>query len=75
MTSKVRISGDAAHPSYRWAAEELGASARPRWNFHKYLIAPDGRLVDWFATPVSPTSDRVIRTIESHLPGTEAGAT
>ena len=75
MTSKVRISGDAAHPFYRWAAEELGASARPRWNFHKYLIAPDGRLVDWFATPVSPTSDRVIRAIESHLPGTEAGAT
>ncbi len=70
MTSKVHVSGDDPHPFYRWAVKELGAAAKPRWNFHKYLIAPDGRLVDWFATPISPTSERVMRAIEVHLPKT-----
>jgi len=74
MTSKVHVAGDDAHPFYRWAAKKLGAAAKPRWNFHKYLIAPDGRLVDWFATPISPTSERVMRAIEAHLPKTAAGA-
>ena len=70
MTSKVHVKGDAAHPFYRWAADELGFAAKPRWNFHKYLIAPDGRLVDWFATTTSPTAERATRAIEAHLPET-----
>lgn len=74
MTTKVHVKGEAAHPFYRWAAEELSATAKPRWNFHKYLIAPDGSLVDWFATPTSPTSDRVMRTIEAQLPEALAGS-
>ena len=68
LTSKVRVKGDDAHPFYRWAAAELGSAAQPRWNFHKYLIAPDGRLVGWFSTPTSPTSETVLRAIEAHLP-------
>ena len=73
MTGKVRVTGDEAHPFYRWAAVQLGADAAPRWNFHKYLIAPDGRLVGWFPTPTSPTSDEVIRAIESQLPAPAGG--
>lgn len=68
MTSKVHVKGDDAHPFYRWAAKELGFAAKPRLNFHKYLIAPDGRLVDWFASPTLPSAKRVRRAIEAHLP-------
>ena len=68
MTSKVHVKGEEAHPFYRWAAQELGFDAKPRWNFHKYLISPDGRLVDWFSTPTSPTSEPVLRAIEAQLP-------
>lgn len=68
MTAKVRVKVDAAHGFYRWAADELGVAAKPRWNFHKYLISPDGQLVDWFATTTSPTSQRVLRAIEAQLP-------
>ena len=56
MTSKVQVKGDDAHPFYRWAGGEVGALGKPRWNFHKYLIGPDGRLVEWFSTPTKPTS-------------------
>jgi len=68
MTSKVHVKGEDAHPFYRWANDELGSAAQPRWNFHKYLISPDGQLVDWFSTPTSPTSERVLRAIEAQLP-------
>jgi len=68
LTEKTRVKGKDAHPFYRWAKAELGAMATPRWNFHKYLVGPDGRLVDWFATPTSPTSSKVVKTVESVLP-------
>jgi glutathione peroxidase len=68
MTEKAEVSGDHAHPFYSWAGRELGMIAKPRWNFHKYLVAPDGRLVNWFSTPTSPTSGKVIKAIEAILP-------
>jgi len=74
MTSKVSVKGKDAHPFYRWAAQQLGLNARPRWNFHKYLISTDGRLVDWFSTPTSPTSKRVLRANEAQLTKTMGSA-
>ena len=68
LTEKVKVSGDDAHPFFRWAAKEMGPLAKPRWNFHKYLIAPDGRLVDWFSTVTSPDAASVSRSIEANLP-------
>ena len=75
MTSKVHVKGQGAHPFYKWASEELGAESKPRWNFHKYLVAPDGRLVEWFPTSTSPSADKVVRTIEGYLPqGSESAS-
>lgn len=68
MTEKVVVAGEEAHPFYRWAARELGPLALPRWNFHKYLVAPDGRLVDWFSSITAPDSARLIKAVESALP-------
>ena len=68
MTAKVHVKGQSAHPFYEWAASAFGPTGTPRWNFHKYLIAPDGRLADWFSTATSPTSEKVARAIEAQLP-------
>ena len=67
MTTKEVVSGDAAHPFYKWAATHFGTLSKPRWNFHKYLVAPDGQLAGWFSTITSPTSDKVVRAIEAQL--------
>ena len=69
LTTKVPVKGAEAHPFYLWAAQVLGPEARPRWNFHKYLIAPDGRLVGWFPTATEPMSKSVLEAIEAQLPG------
>jgi len=68
LTEKVRVKGKDAHPFYVWAARELGTIAKPRWNFHKYLVASDGQLVNWFSTPTSPLASRVIKAVEKALP-------
>jgi glutathione peroxidase len=44
LAAKVHVTGAEAHPFYKWAAEVAGEAASPRWNFHKYLVAPDGEL-------------------------------
>jgi len=68
LTEKVKVVGDDAHPFYQWAAKELGVLAKPHWNFHKYLIAPDGRLVDWFSSVTTPDSLRLVKAVEAALP-------
>lgn len=68
LTEKSKVVGDDAHPFYLWAAKELGPLAKPRWNFHKYLVAPDGRLVDWFSSVTTPDSSRVAKAVEAVLP-------
>ena len=67
LTAKTTVVGGDAHPFYRWAGRELGPAARPRWNFHKYLVARDGRIDDWFSTVTGPTSRRVVAAIERVL--------
>lgn len=68
MTDKNQVVGDEAHPFYRWAATALGADQAPRWNFHKYLVGPDGRLVAAIPTRSEPTSEPVIAAVEKVLP-------
>jgi glutathione peroxidase len=68
LTDKVAVSGAAAHPFYRWALAELGAAAAPRWNFHKYLVSPDGRLVGWFPTRTAPDAPELLQAVEAALP-------
>lgn len=68
LMDKSVVSGPDAHPFYQWAAAQVGMAGVPRWNFHKYLIAPDGRLVDWFSTLTKPTDSKVTAAIEAILP-------
>ncbi|MBP6819024.1 MAG: glutathione peroxidase [Ferrovibrio sp.] len=67
LADKQKVSGAEAHPVYKWLAAEFGELAKPRWNFHKYLIAGDGSAVDWFSTATKPTEAKVTKAIEAEL--------
>ena len=67
LTSKQVVSGPQAHPFYRWAADTLGAGAAPKWNFHKYLVGRDGRLLGAFPTRVTPQAPELIQAVEAAL--------
>ena len=67
MTEKSVVKGNNAHPFYKWAKQELGFMAAPKWNFHKYLIDKEGKLTDWYATTTSPTSEKIQKRVEGIL--------
>lgn len=67
LAAKTRVRGSEAHPFFRWAAAQSGPLARPRWNFHKYLVAPDGTLADWFSPLTGPRARRLTRALERTL--------
>lgn len=67
LTTKVHVTGKETHPFYKWAAKAAGEAASPRWNFHKYLVGPDGELAAWFPTKTSPSAKDVTAAIEDAL--------
>tara|TARA_B110000014_G_C20080664_1_gene564630 strand:- start:32 stop:583 length:552 start_codon:yes stop_codon:yes gene_type:complete len=67
MTEKVIVKGDNAHPFYKWAKENFGKSAVPKWNFHKIIIDKNGKVADTFASITNPSSKRFIKVIEKNL--------
>ena len=67
MAEKTPVTGDKAHAFYKWARKEFGLIGAPKWNFHKYLINPQGQLVDYFHSTTSPTSKKIKRTIDNIL--------
>ena len=68
LTEKCRVIGTEAHPFYGWIAATLGEAGTPRWNFHKYLVGPDGQLAGAWPTQVAPTDNRITSEIERLLP-------
>ena len=68
LAEKTRVVGAAAHPFYRWVAERLGEAGAPRWNFHKYLIGPEGDLAGAWPSQVRPTDAAITAEIDALLP-------
>tara|TARA_B100001057_G_C22259367_1_gene722589 strand:+ start:67 stop:576 length:510 start_codon:yes stop_codon:yes gene_type:complete len=64
MTEKINVIGADSHPFYKWAKENYGISAIPKWNFHKIIIGKNGKVVDTFASFTKPTSKKFIKLIE-----------
>ena len=67
LTSIQNIKGDNAHPLYKWITGNTSVIGQPRWNFHKYLISKDGKILNWFSSMTSPTSDGLLKQVEQAL--------
>ena len=67
MTAKTDVKGDNAHEIYKWAFDNHGKSTIPKWNFHKILINPNGKIEDTFMSFTRPTSKKIINSIENLL--------
>ena len=67
MTSIEKVRGENAHPLYKWVASNTSVIGQPRWNFHKFLIGKDGKIINWFSSMTSPTSEGLVKQIEEAL--------
>jgi glutathione peroxidase len=71
MFDKVVTKGDAKDPLYRVLTEDTGEGIKGElaWNFTKFLIDPQGRVVRRFEPAVKPTDPELIAALEQVLPG------
>jgi glutathione peroxidase len=60
MAAISHVKGPEAHPFFAWA----GA---PRWNFFKYLVGRDGRLLQTYPSRVEPSSPELLGAVEAAL--------
>ncbi|GIJ25365.1 glutathione peroxidase [Micromonospora qiuiae] len=71
LTEKVEVNGPGRHPLYSalvGAADAEGHTGDVRWNFEKFLVAPDGTVAARFAPTTTPDDAALRSTIEKYLP-------
>jgi glutathione peroxidase len=65
MIEKGSVTGAGANPFFKQLAAATGSA--PQWNFHKYLIAPDGKTVYSFDTQVEPDAREIMSRLRPML--------
>jgi glutathione peroxidase len=70
MFSKITVKGSGKHPLYQYLTSGGGNSrlaGEVQWNFQKYLIGRDGKLIGVYKSGVEPTSSELTSAIEAAL--------
>jgi glutathione peroxidase len=71
LFEKLDVNGDERHPLYSELtshADPEGKAGDIQWNFEKFLVSPDGKVVARFRPLVEPEAPEVIAAIEEQLP-------
>jgi glutathione peroxidase len=63
LSEKIEVRGATQHPIYKWLTDKNkngNSSSDVKWNFQKYLVDPNGKLVNYFYSTTSPMSEKII---------------
>lgn len=66
MAAKISVKGDDMAPLYKWLTSKVEngvLDAEIRWNFNKFLIDENGKMVAYFPSKVSPMSEEIINKL------------
>ncbi|MEP3837039.1 MAG: glutathione peroxidase [Algibacter sp.] len=67
ITEKIKVKGKNKHPLYTWLTEKINngvKSSSVKWNFQKYLVNPDGVLVDYYFPTTNPRSSKITKHLK-----------
>lgn len=67
---KVKVKGEFAHPLFKFLSDKKQngkVGTAPKWNFQKYLVDRNGKVVDYYLSITSPTSSKVKKAVEKLL--------
>ena len=67
LTVITDVKGKNAHELFKWASDNHGKSAEPKWNFHKILVNKEGKIENTFASFTKPMSKKITKAIEKIL--------
>ena len=71
MFEKIEVNGPRRHAIYDalTAAPDAGGEAGDiQWNFEKFLVNPDGKIVARFRPLTEPSAAEIVEAIEANLP-------
>jgi len=66
MMDKIFVKGDNMAPIYKWLTDPAlngWNSEKPNWNFCKYLINEEGKLINFFNSAAKPMSDDIVKKL------------
>jgi glutathione peroxidase len=72
MFEKVDVNGAGRHPVYTELTAQPDAAGEAgdiQWNFEKFLVSPDGKVLARFRPTTEPEAAEVVEAIEANLPG------
>jgi glutathione peroxidase len=61
-SKSVVVKNEEQHPVFKWLTDKSKNGwndQAPEWNFSKYLVAPDGKLLGYYGTAVSPLDIKI----------------
>jgi len=68
LAAKIDVTGAHRHPLYAWlTAKENGFPGEIGWNFEKFLIGRDGRLVNRYPSAAKPTDPTFLQDLADVL--------
>lgn len=67
MFSKIVVKGKGQSPLYKYLTSKSKPSGDIKWNFEKFLIDREGKIVHRFAPPVTPDSPEVVKAVEAEI--------
>ncbi len=68
IMSKLSVKGDDIDPLFKWLIEQPNPdfTGNIKWNFEKFLIDENGKLVRRFAAKLSPSDDKIRKAIQNN---------
>ena len=67
LSTITEVKGKNSHELFKWAEQNHGKSAVPKWNFYKILINKEGKVEETFSSFTKPMSKKITSRIEQIL--------
>ena len=64
LFDKISVVGDDKHPLYTWLAQNAPNHEEPNWNFCKYLVDENGKVVGFYSSKAEPMGDELLSAIK-----------
>ena len=67
ITEKIQVKGSQQHPLYAWLTQKQKNGVKNssvKWNFQKYLISPEGELIDFYFSMTSPMNSKITKHLK-----------
>ncbi|MCX2742161.1 glutathione peroxidase [Pontibacter sp. M82] len=64
MFDKISVKGEDQHPLYTWLSQNAPNNEEPGWNFCKYLVDENGKVMAFYPSKVKPMDEELLTAIK-----------